>query len=723
MKIPKVFVPSLSLRDFERTILRRVHLKKERQFIQQLYGYPAADERPKKLTKKVPGPLLSRAEDLDKPTLDHLRALAKDIKANKGLFSPVKLGIIVLLLGSASVFALVFQNRVFQGIFESNLSQIAGTPAVFDGFRIRLFNTGVWFDRLQIGDAEDPSLNSVDLRGVAIDMETDLLLKGQFRIRSFGAELLAFGTPRQVDPARDQAIRQALIESGRVGSSNQAETEEGGLAGALSQWFAPDAGAVLGAITGASDLESLGQQEIANLTTPAVIRDQIASTQQILQRLQDAASNLPADLQNLEQEVRALETQWTRAQGSVPEAITLGTQAAATVTEAQGLVIKTQGLVTDSQTFTRDFTSTLATIDDQIAQDFLYLENRAQELVSVTLDNPIESLVLPMLSTRALSFLPQIYQAQALWNRVKESMASGKASSDTSERQGREVNLDPQTHPRFLLDRAFLTLQLPGQERRFSAEARSLSSHPHRVAEPGIVEFTYDQPGQNFALQTQIIPSNDDLIIDTSGIYQEANASITLPAGFISARALEGQARYEGRLVFLPNGQVDLSGQIRFTNQRFILDGQPSLISSRIIQALEGLTVLDLGITAGPQGLSLTSNAGPALEREAQALVQEQIAQLTQVMTDEANRILEPYIAELEGLEQEVRQIESQIKAYSQQSSSVEVRIQELQDELTHAAREIIPIPNVLVPNVQVPSIPIPSVPSLPSLPSLPGRR
>jgi archaellum component FlaC len=759
IKVPKVFGVTMSAFEVQKKILRYMYTKKERDFIRELYKMPPKDELPKKLSKKNPGPLLTRPLDLTKLQKQQLKALAKDINNNRGLFAPVKTTIILTLLGGSVAFGMIFQNQIIQNAFETNLTNIVGAPAVFDGFRVRLFNTGVWFDRLQIADTSDPTKNAVDLRGAVIDMDTDRLLRGAVHIRNFGIESLELGTPRQVSAQRDQQLRVALEQQQQADAQRRAEQAgEDPVLQAMSQWFNLDPSQVLEGITGAGDLEALAQQELARLDTPQIVQDQIQAMEDFIDEQTTRIDGLENRINQLDTQVRGLATNWnvtgsnfqsltneiartndvTRIPGLTNQAQALisGTQqltqeSLTLKTQAEQIIQESQVLVGDIQTFTRSIQGLPREIEARVTADFQSLEARARELVSLTLDNPLETLVVPLLSNQVLEYLQLYQQARGILEDLMASNEPGQAIADGSPRDGRVVRLDPQEFPRFLLSRGFFSFQ---GRRSFGFELTNIASEPRRISQPPRVRIFYDQGPEALDLVATFRPEQVGTNTTIETQFRANQLAIPMNPGILPTSGLSGALQLGVHFQVNPQGQVSLSADISLQNQRFTRQGDGGLIGERLMAALESLDQMTLGVSGSPAGLELESNIAQVLATEAENIAREQLQQLIGYFERELDQLMAPYLAELTQMQNQINQYLGSANNLASQASGLDQQVAVIQNQIQHEIRRLeqevqnaaqralpgVPVPNL--PAVPVPSVPVPAVPT-PSLPSLPGRR
>ncbi|NBB91341.1 MAG: hypothetical protein GVY23_09070, partial [Spirochaetes bacterium] len=117
--IPKLFRKELPQRKFEKKILGRVHLPKERQFLDSVF------ETTGEGTRRIP-------ESVSEEEQAHLAKLAKDIKANRGSVRRVRLAALAIIVTGVVVFNLFFLDALLERAAERGLEAVFAARSEVD---------------------------------------------------------------------------------------------------------------------------------------------------------------------------------------------------------------------------------------------------------------------------------------------------------------------------------------------------------------------------------------------------------------------------------------------------------------------------------------------------------------------------------------------------------------------------------------------------------------
>jgi len=757
-RIPKVFRETMTLRDLKRRILRYMHTPLHEEFVRDLYQLPLNSPIPKGLTRRNPGAAVTRKNELTAADIKRMKQLARDIRANRGLFNPIKLGILLFFIVGSAVFGLFFQDRLIQNSLEVALTRVVGAPAVFDGFRVQLFNTGIWFDRLQIADPEDLSRNAVDLHGAAVDLDTNLLLRRVIHIRSFGLEQLELGSNRSASTERDAELIRMLNEAE---ATTAAASTEDPLMDTLSQWLVLDGQELFTGITGAASLEMLALQELEATATPSFVVEEVERARIVAQRQEQGIATIRAEVSNLEEDVqglvvdaedrrRALEALISRIEAGVEparlpqltEEVREETQAAArfleeittTWTTTEGTYRSAAEQAQELASFIQATGAVPATVQQYLRDDRALLESRARELTAQTLSDPIQSLVMPVLSQESQKYLALYQQVRHIIATLAAPLESGVPRSAPTPRGGRIVALERQDHPQFHLTRGFFSYH---GESVIGGELNNITTEPRRIAGIPEARLFFEQPTESLNAHATFSPANGGTNTEVDLVFTTNEATIPLGRGIVPASSVTGTMSTQLSVSVSSGGAVALQAQLSLRDQTFPRTGSNAAVGNRLMNALESLEQIDIQARGSAEGFALESNIAAVLIAEAGAIAQEQFAELVQFLEAELMKQLEPFQAELQQQReilnaylQEAEEAVEQVWTLREELTDLEnlqTRLtRELQQQLEEAGRQgvrNIPIPDIPIPTpelpAQIPDIPIPT----PTLPRLPGRR
>jgi uncharacterized protein (TIGR03545 family) len=148
-KISGVFRKKYKEKAFNKKILKRIHIPKEREKIASLFEKNENDR-------------FVLIGDIPDATLKKLKPLAKSIKKNKGLITTWKAVIILIIVGSVLVFNFLFKDKLIEKVVESGLESVFEAEADIEGAHLSLLKGIISYESLTIADVDKPMYNLIE---------------------------------------------------------------------------------------------------------------------------------------------------------------------------------------------------------------------------------------------------------------------------------------------------------------------------------------------------------------------------------------------------------------------------------------------------------------------------------------------------------------------------------------------------------------------------------
>jgi uncharacterized protein (TIGR03545 family) len=183
-KIPKIFRKPVTEQELQKKILGRIFINEDRSFVRSLY------------TKDEAGIYLIK-EQLGQDEIKKLRALAKSIKANRGVVKTGRLIILAVLIAGILMFSLLFKNRLAEMAAEYGLESIFAAKADVTRLRLSLIQGRVSLDHLEVADREKPMRNLFELGRTEIAFNAVELLKGKIVAENIECQEIRWNTLRE----------------------------------------------------------------------------------------------------------------------------------------------------------------------------------------------------------------------------------------------------------------------------------------------------------------------------------------------------------------------------------------------------------------------------------------------------------------------------------------------------------------------------------------------
>ncbi len=184
------FAPSFTQDEFEKRILKRIHVQGEKTFAQGLYSPdPEAPDR-----------LIFTAE-LDKKGLKHLKKLAKEIRKNRGFVSWGKLAVLVVLVAGYLVFNLVFKNWIMTNFLEDSLQGVFAAKVDVGGLDFDPLGGKITLVSLEVADRDHPMRNLFQLGKTGFSVDLWQAVNGRLLVNFLEFQDIRFGSERKTSGA------------------------------------------------------------------------------------------------------------------------------------------------------------------------------------------------------------------------------------------------------------------------------------------------------------------------------------------------------------------------------------------------------------------------------------------------------------------------------------------------------------------------------------------
>ncbi|HKK48946.1 MAG TPA: hypothetical protein VJ932_07590, partial [Alkalispirochaeta sp.] len=461
-RIKKRYTKPLSPKKFRKQIVKRIHLDRDRAFVEEVFR-----ERPDGMYQ-LPADITSD---------DRLRVarILKEIRKNRGILKAGRLAVVVIIIGGAVLFAVMFKDRLLEEAAEEFLSTTFEAQSDIEEFQFRPFQGQASLASLMITDADNPTRNLFELGSTQFSLNTGELLKGNVVIEQMTAADIAFGTERETpgalfpaepsDTPSDEGPS-ALDSVGARAESAAAETF-----GGLGTDIDPEE--ILAEIY--DELES--RREIEALTQEAL------ETSEFWQTRLDTTSD---QVESIRRRAEDISTTDPRELRSVEAIRTVYTDATATVEEVEALYDTVEQSYARLQADVARVQSAGDRIRTAVAADMQSLRDRIPSFEVNPRDFALataETFVRSFLGTTydrgmlVLDKVQSIQQARA--NRADEPRGPGRGGVD--------VVFASVEYPRFYLQRAAAS----GLDGSLPVEVRleEVSSHPDRVEHPTLLSF------------------------------------------------------------------------------------------------------------------------------------------------------------------------------------------------------------------------------------------
>jgi uncharacterized protein (TIGR03545 family) len=674
-KAPRLFRESIPARRYERKILKRIPLANEREYLEGLY--------------RRDGQSYVREADLPKKDVAHLRRLAKAVKHNRGMLQPVKLGLLAVVAAAGLVFLTFFMNPLLASAIESGLESAFVARSELQGFAVRPFAGGVSFDALYIADRNRPMRNLFEVYDANVQLDLGQLLRGKILIQDFDAGELRFGSER--------------ASTGALPEDHPARVARDGDTGTERSTLLADAGGVVQ--EGADELLSLDPQEIldselARLTTPDVVDEQIAFIRSEITRTRNEITDIQAATGEFRDTAEGLLETDIRSIDSVERLVSLSEDSEAAVDEARALLDRSASLTSDIGQSRARAEGSIRAVTEAVNNDVSGIQDRIPSASDV-LRGPVASFVEPRLMALVEPYRDNIDTVLEAVTWLQEQSEGREAASGPG-RRGRTITFPTVGYPGFLLERAAAGAATTSVQ--YQAELRSLSSNPDMVSTPPTALYEQRRDGRS-ALVSAVFDtrSSASTRFDLDLALEAQPIRFNIPNAPFSFSGLDGSfdLTAEARLVDTGDGELreELVALLRIVPDelRFSSEGR---IAERVESVIDRAETIEIDIRSpaaeGEQAVS-TNLDGPIrdeiaafLSEQRDMIVEEVEAGVRRQLDEQRARYedeLEQLLAAYSDVQTAVDDARSLADEALEQRAALETRVAELRGEVEDRVR------------------------------------
>jgi uncharacterized protein (TIGR03545 family) len=658
-KLPKIFRRPIPNKRFEKKILRRIFLAKEREFLLSL-------------AKKDDQDRYVISGDLSKADARRLAVLAKSIKKNKGLVTGWKAAILTVIVASLLIFNLFFKDRLAEAGMEAALESVFRARAEADGVRLSLFKGSISFESLAVADRSKPMQNLFELSYSELRVNIWELLKKRLIIERAVCSGIQLGTPREVSGALPNT------EAGDKGFSPEESSSSG-----------------LDALLADTDPEALLQTQLDRLKSPAFIDDVNLSYRQAIEKWPDRIEGLSDDLE--EGKVAASRIAALR----IDEIDTLdeGADAAKVIQENYPDVENAASAV---RRVTREFrqdrenlTELQRGIQEAIEEDYRLLESvvadPGRELSGIA-SQAAENL----LKARIGKYYDYALKAIDTSNRLASEKE--KSEDTRARRKGTVVQFPVRGYPRFMIEELFISYGSSGSGEYLEAAVLDISSSQEIAGRP--VRFSLNaEDGSHQLTGEGSLDTRDaaEEFLTLKGGLSGGGFDIGDSLSGLGLEKMKGSA--DGRIEFTIDREMRGAGtaEILLDNMDPVFQEDGDLLQEAVRQVLSGTrqAVFTVSFEAGEEGFRrfrvssdldklFAERVGDYLNTEAarlrerlKGLLQKELASALE-RNEELDKLLGTYGGELA---EDVREVNSLEELAQSRKKRLDARIEEIRNE------------------------------------------
>ncbi|AFG37348.1 hypothetical protein [Spirochaeta africana] len=660
-RIPKIARRSYTPKRFQHTLIGRLHLPHDRDFLDSMFILGDDGKRHLK-------------PDPDTKELKRLKKLAKAIKQNRGMLRTGRLILPALVVAGLMIFNLVWKDRLLTEALESGLEYVFQAQADVQGLNLQLLSGSITIEQVTVANQNRPMRNLFQADDLVLEIHLPGLLRRQLAITNMQIGSLAHGGQRSV--------------SGALPRYSETSPEETGTAAAEQSARDPLLDLSLPALSPGS-VSAVIQDEFDNLAITRSAREareaadsltaSWASQQREYREQLDAA-------QGTAQDVAALRPQDLR---SLDEIIAARDELRQASSQVQNLQHELQQPIQEARSEIQQVQQRIAGMQEDYEQDLAMLQSRLADLT----DDPGDLLIgiaASFISDAGLSRIQDIrtaYQRIERLQELQQRFAPGTESGGAApSRGGIDVEFPGQEYPGVLyLGRAFSGFSTGEGQHELSLER--LSSSPTRLTEA--TELKYHFASEESGIQAEgYLPLHrpSEPPIQLAVGYQGLPVDIDHELPGIGRLQLTGTAEMYWDTIMSRDGSVAVEGDIRITAPRLQGASGNQLLLQLLEDAIEQAGSVEVELSAlVRQGRISQLHGSTNLDRHlAEGLQQVFNAQrdvLRERLERELQQQLEQQQAELEPYQQRLQEITRQASEFQQEANEYREMIAEAEQQ------------------------------------------
>ena len=299
-KIPSLFRKKYTAKKLEKKIYKKLYVPEDKKYVKGLFT-----EVEKKGAKQTPIFAIppEKAEQLAKKDMKRLKALAKQIKSQKGRVNWVPLLVTLVFIAAIPVCFITFKNVIIKKAITVVCENIFEAKCDIEKVDFKLLDSSLKVRKIEIANKNDYMKNLVDIGSITIDFDLNQLLRKRFVADELSVLDVNSGTERKTSGELPPK-KVKNIQKGKAKAEKKAS--ESGLGKLIAEKKATAASSLESNITGLFNQlnpETLMQNFAAQLQTPAVSKQVQEQVPQIVAKWQAKPAEVQKTVDDLQKSV------------------------------------------------------------------------------------------------------------------------------------------------------------------------------------------------------------------------------------------------------------------------------------------------------------------------------------------------------------------------------------------------------------------------------------
>ena len=223
-KIPSLFRKKYTAKKLEKKIYKKLYVPEDKKYVKGLFT-----EIEKKGAKQIPIFAIppEKAEQLAKKDMKRLKALAKQIKKQKGRVNFVPLIVTAAFIVAIPICFITFKNIIVKKGITYACETIFEAKCDIQNVDFKLLDSSLKIKKLEIANKDDYMKNLVDIGSITVDFDLGQLLRKRFVADELSVLGVDTGTERktsgELPPKKEKKIKKQKEKAAKEASESKLE--------------------------------------------------------------------------------------------------------------------------------------------------------------------------------------------------------------------------------------------------------------------------------------------------------------------------------------------------------------------------------------------------------------------------------------------------------------------------------------------------------------------
>ena len=221
-KIPSLFRKKYTAKKLEKKIYKKLYVPEDKKYVKGLFT-----EIEKKGAKQIPIFAIppEKAEQLAKKDMKRLKALAKQIKKQKGRVNFVPLIVTAAFIVAIPICFITFKNIIVKKGITYACETIFEAKCDIQNVNFKLLDSSLKIKKLEIANKDDYMKNLVDIGSITVDFDLGQLLRKRFVADELSVLGVDTGTERktsgELPPKKEKKIKKQKEKTAKEASDSK----------------------------------------------------------------------------------------------------------------------------------------------------------------------------------------------------------------------------------------------------------------------------------------------------------------------------------------------------------------------------------------------------------------------------------------------------------------------------------------------------------------------